>query len=122
MSRTRLELLQWFGLVAAPGAWAVHLVLGLYLAQARCEATHWSSGWSPAQITLTSAAALVALLAEAAALTVYLELRRTSGDAPGPPGRQYFFAVGGLVGNVLFLVAILMTGITVVATQACRQA
>ena len=122
MSARRLELLQWFGLLAAPCAWAIHLVVGLYLAEAHCEATHWDAGWAPTQIALTSAAALVALLAEAAALSVYRDLRRTGVDAAGPRGRQHFFAVGGLVGNILFFVAILLTGITVVATQSCREA
>jgi hypothetical protein len=122
MSARRLELLQWFGVLAAPSAWAAHLVIGLYLAEARCEASQWTAGWSSTQIALTAGAALVALLAEGAALTVYRELRHTDPDAPGPPGRQYFFAIGGLVGNVLFFVAILLTGVTVLATQACRQA
>ena len=121
MTARRLEVLQWFGLLAAPCAWATHLVVGLYLAEAHCEAARWKTGWAPAQIGLTSAAALVALVAEGAALTVYRELRRTDTDAPGSPGRRHFFAIGGLVGNVLFLVAILLTGVTIVTTQACRQ-
>lgn len=122
MSARRLELLQWFGLLAAPCAWALHLVIGLYLAEARCGETHWTTGWSSSQIALTSAAALVAILAEGAALTVYRELRQTDRDAAGPAGRQHLFAIGGLVGNVLFFVAILLTGVTILATQACRQA
>ena len=39
MSRVRLELLQWFGLLAAPRAWALQLVVGFFLAEARCGAT-----------------------------------------------------------------------------------
>jgi hypothetical protein len=122
MSRTRLELLQWFGLLAAPAAWALHLVLGLYFAEAHCEASHWRVGWLSAQVALTFVAVFVALVAEVAALLVYRELRDVAGDAPGPSGRQRLFAVGGLVGNVLFLVAILLTGFAVVATRGCAQA
>jgi hypothetical protein len=122
MSRARLELLQWFGLVAAPAAWAVHLVVGFYLAEAHCEATRWDDGWLSTQVALTAVTVVVALLAEAAAIAVYRDLRRVDGDAPGPSGRQRFFAIGGLVGNVLFLVAIFLTGIAVAATQGCRQA
>lgn len=122
MSRTRLELLQWFGLLAAPAAWALHLVLGLYFAEAHCETTRWTVGWFSAQAVLTSVAVLIALLAEAAALIVYRQLRDVAGDASGPSGRQRLFAVGGLVGNVLFLVAILLTGFAVAATRGCAQA
>jgi hypothetical protein len=121
MSRLRLELLQWFGLLAAPLAWAVHLTVGYYLELAHCESRHWVSGWSTAQIALTSGAALVAVLAELAATRVYLELRQLGNDDPGPRGRQHFFAIGGMVGNMLFLVAILLTGVTLVSTAACRQ-
>jgi hypothetical protein len=121
MSRGRVELLQWFGLLAAPLAWAVHLAVGYYLELAHCDLRHPISGWTQAQIALTATAALVALLAELAAARVYLELRRVEGDAPGPRGRQHFFAIGGMVGNVLFLVAILLTGVTLVTTAACRQ-
>jgi hypothetical protein len=121
MSRRRLELLQWWGLVAAPAAWMGQYVAGVFLAQGRCEATHWSSGWAPAQVAITAAAAVVAVLGEAAALAVYRELRGVDHDAAGPAGRQQFFAIGGLIGNVLFLVAIVLTGAVVVGIQACRQ-
>ena len=122
MRRLHLDGLQWFGLLAAPLAWATQLVIGAFLAEAHCEVTRWSTGWSSAEIALTAGAAVIALAAEAAAATVYFELRRTPEDAPGPPGRQHLFAVGGLVGNFLFLVAILLSGVTVVSTTACRPA
>ena len=121
MSRLRLELLQWFGLLAAPLAWATHLVLGYYLLLAHCATKGWHEGWSPTQIALTATAAAIALLAEAAASTVYVELARVGRDAPGPRGRQRFFAIGGMVGDLLFLVAILVTGLSLVTAQACRQ-
>lgn len=122
MNARRIEAAQWFGLLAAPLAWAVQLVVGYFSAEAHCEATRWTAGWSGSELAVTLAAGLVALSAEGAAASVYLDLRRVQEDAPGPQGRQRFFAVAGLVGNVLFFVAILMSGITVVATQACRQA
>ncbi len=117
-----LNVFQWFGLLGAPAAWAIHLVTGYFLAEAHCERAHWATGWSPSETVLTLAAGAVAVAAEAAAAIVFLRLRQIHEDAPGPPGRQRFFAVAGLVGNILFLVAILLSGITVVATQACRQA
>ncbi|HEY4347518.1 MAG TPA: hypothetical protein VGM80_08005 [Gaiellaceae bacterium] len=122
MSRARIEMLQWFGLLAAPLAWISQLVLGSFFAEAHCEASQWGTGWSPAVVGLTAAAALVAIAAEAAAARVFVELRTVDEDSPGPSGRRRFFAVGGLVGNALFLVAILTSGITVVAVNGCRPA
>lgn len=122
MTRSRLDAMQWFGFLAAPVAWAVQLVVASYLAEAHCEAARLGTGWSPAEIAVTSSAAAVALVAEAAALTVFVEVRRVSRDAPGPSGRQRLLAYGALVGNVLFLVAILLGGVAVVATKACRPA
>lgn len=121
LTRLRLELLQWVGLLAAPLAWVTQYAFGFFLAQARCEAAHWSSGWAPAQAAITGVAALAAVLGELAAFTVYRELGGVEADAAGPPGRQQFFAIGGLVGNILFFVAIVTTGVSVVGTQACRQ-
>ncbi len=122
MSGRRLDTMQWFGFLGAPVAWAVSLALGYFLAESHCEAARWRSGWSPTEIVLTAGAAAVAMGAEAAAAAVFFELRRVDRDAPGPDGRRYFFALGALVGNVLFFAAILVGGITVVVTQACRPA
>ncbi len=122
MSASRLDTLQWFGLLGAPLAWATQLVVGYFAAEAHCEASSWAGGWARTEVAITVAAAIVAVFAEASAGAVYLRLRRTREDAPGPPGRQHLFAVGGLVGNILFFCAILMSGITVVSIQACRPA
>lgn len=122
MTPRQLDAMQWFGFLAAPFAWATQLVLGYYVADAHCEAARLTSGWSPAELTLTATAALIALAAEAAAVAVFLEVGRVNRDAPGPPGRQRLLAFGALVGNVLFLVAILLGGVAVVATRACRPA
>ncbi|HEX4520536.1 MAG TPA: hypothetical protein VH063_13230 [Gaiellaceae bacterium] len=122
MRERRLERLQWFGLLAGGLAWAFHLVFGYFFAEGHCEVSSWRSDWSQAVVALTVAAALVAILAAAASATVFLALRRVSTDSAGPPGRRHLFAIGGMVANVLFLVAILLSGITVVATNGCRPA
>jgi hypothetical protein len=122
VTSSRLNALQWFGLLAAPLAWASQLVAGYYSAEAHCEAAQWHSGWSATILGVTGAAALVAVAGEVAATTVFLRLRRVSTDSAGPPGRQHLFAVGGMVGNVLFFVAILLGGITVAAVNGCRPA
>jgi hypothetical protein len=120
MSAVRREFLQWVGLVAGPCAWMVQLAGGYTVTQASC-----SAGGSPTiarvpiEIGLTAAAAAVAIVAEAAAFLVYRDLQRVTTNGVAPPGRQRFFAVGGLAGNALFLVAILLGGIGVLAQTAC---
>jgi hypothetical protein len=123
MTRTRLELLQWFGLLAAPLAWGVHLVFGFGVVQADCGVggSRWGLDMHLIEALLTAAALLVALSAEGAALAVYRELRRVHYDAPGPRGRQYFFAVASLVGNALFVVAIALSAVGVFSLATCRQ-
>jgi hypothetical protein len=124
MSRARLELLQWFGLLGAPLAWAAHLVLGYGLTQAGCGTgtAHWGVGSPGWQIGLIAAAATVAVASELAALKVFLQLRRFPDDGPPPPARMRFFAFGALIANVLFLTGIALNGIGVLAASGCRGA
>jgi hypothetical protein len=119
----RLELLQWFGLLAAPLAWAVQLVAGFGAADANCSrgSMHWGVPVEAWEIAFTAAAATVAVCAELSALTLYRELRDVHDDAPGPRGRLHFFSVAALVGNVLFLGAIALTGAGVLSHLGCRQ-
>lgn len=120
MSAARRELLQWVGLVAGPGAWMGQLACGYAVTQASC-----SVGGSPTiarvpiEIGLTAAAAVVAIVAETAAFLVYRDLQQVTTNGVAPPGRQRFFAIGGLAGNALFLIAILLGGIGVLTQTAC---
>lgn len=120
----RLELLQWFGLLAAPLAWAVQLVVGFGVAEASCAraGSRWGIDVETWQITLTAAAATVAVCAEVSVLTLYRELRGVEDDAPGPRGRLHFFAVAGMFGNVLFLSLIALTAVGALSHLECRSA
>jgi hypothetical protein len=120
MSRARLELLQWFGLLAAPLAWAVQLVAGFGVADAACDGAGGVSV-TPYETTLTAVALGIALLAEAAAVVLFRELATVEEDAPGPAGRLRFFAVAALLGNVLFFVIILLSGVGSVVHLPCVQ-
>jgi putative copper export protein len=120
VSRTRLELLQWFGLLAAPLAWAVQLVAGFGVADAACDGAG-GVAVTPYEVTLTAVALAVALLAEAAAVVLFRELAAVEDDAPGPAGRLRFFAVAALLGNVLFFVIILLSGVGSVIHLPCTQ-
>jgi len=123
MSLRRLELLQWFGLLAAPLAWTVQLVVGFGAADANCAraGSRWGisvEGW---MIGLTAAAATVAVCAELSAAALFRELRDVEDDAPGPRGRLHFFSVAALVGNVLFIGLIVLTAFGVLSHLGCRQ-
>ena len=122
MSDRRRELLQWFGLLAGPAAWAVHLVLGFEVTEASCDRGLGSFDTTPALVALTIVAATVVLLAEASAILVFRGLQRVDKDAPGPDGRRRFLAAGAMVGNVLLFVAVVLAGVATLAQPGCRGA
>lgn len=118
MTRTRLELLQWFGLLAAPVAWTAQMVVGFYAADAGCARGLPITPW---EVTLAVAAGTVAVLAEASALVVFRATSHVDRDAPGPYGRLRFFAMASLLGNVLFFVIIVLVGVGTVYHLPCSQ-
>ena len=65
---------------------------------------------------------LLILVAEAAAVTVLVRTWGVEEDDAPPLGRQHFFAMAAAVGNVLFFVMVLLSGIGTLATTPCHQA
>ena len=61
------------------------------------------------------------LAAEAAALAVFRATQDVAEDAPGPLGRLRFFAEAALLGNVLFLVIVVLDCVGTVYHLPCRQ-
>jgi hypothetical protein len=119
----RLNALQWFGLGAAPLAWAAMQVFGWGLSELHCASggsrlgIH-ARGW---QIAATSAAFCVWLLAAAAALVVY-RATRVEGEDPDPPlGRAHMLAVASLAVNAVFFVLILLAGISTAVATGCHR-
>lgn len=122
--RLTVEFLQWFGLGGAALTWAAQLVIGFGTSVARCSTGSVGFGldlrtW---ELTTMATALALALTAEAAAVTVVARTRGTTYDDPPPDGRRHFFAVAAMVGNLLFVGAILLSGIAVLSHDACRQA
>jgi hypothetical protein len=121
VSQGRLELLQWFGLLAAPLAWTLQLVAGFGVADVACDGAGGVSV-TPVAVTLTAFALAVAIAAEAAAVVLLRSLAAVEQDAPGPAGRLRFFAVAALLGNVLFFVIIVLSGVGTIVHLPCTQA
>jgi hypothetical protein len=129
----QLSVIQWVGVVVAPLAWTGQHVVGYGVGQARCSVAgmNWGIGYDTWQVAILAAAALLVLVSEAAAVTVFLATRETNyGD--GPPGdgrwggavpysRLHFFATAAMVANVLFFVVILLDGLAAVADTLCAQ-
>jgi hypothetical protein len=118
----RLELLQWYGLLGAALAWTAQLVLGFGVTVARCSTGgDFGLAYDTWQTVLMVVAGLFAALGEAAAVTVFLATRTVEYDGPPPDGRRHFFASAAMVGNVLFLMIILLSGIGLLAHSPCHQ-
>jgi hypothetical protein len=118
----RLELLQWYGLLGAAIAWTVQLVLGVGVTVARCGAGgDFGLSVDTWETVLTVVAGAFALLGEAAAVAVFTATRSVEYDGPPPDGRRHFFASAAVVGNVLFLMIILLTWIGLVTHSPCHQ-
>jgi hypothetical protein len=109
MTRTRLEALQWYGLFAGALAWTTQHVVGYFLSDATCSASlSHNAAW---ELGVAAGAGVVILSAEAAAFLVYRATGGTHRDAPGPEGRLRFLALAALLGNLLFLVIVVLDGV-----------
>ena len=110
MTRTRLEILQWYALFGGALAWTGSHVLGYFVAVSGCNAAvaYWHVNlelW----LALVNGLAFAGVLASgAAALAVYRATADVDKDAPGPAGRMHFFAQAALLGNVLFFMLVLL--------------
>ena len=109
-SRLRLELLQWYALLGGALAWAGQHVLDYFVSAAGCSTSvgHWHVNMGLWQTLVGIAALAGVLLAELAAYRVYQATKNVDENAPGPDGRQRFFAEAALLGNVLFLMLVLL--------------
>jgi hypothetical protein len=117
------EFMQWFGLLGAPLAWATQLVIGYGVTEARCNVggSRWGVAVDTWQITLMIVAGAVVIFAEICAVTLYVATRETTYDGQAPLGRRHFFVAASSLGNVLFFVAIMISGIAATSHVVCRQ-
>ena len=120
----RRELLQWYGLFGAALAWAGMHVVGFGVASADCAnaSRHWGLDVTTWIIVITAIGLLCAGLAEAAALSILAETRGLDHEDAPPDGRRHFFAFGAALGNVLFIMAIVLNAVGTLASHGCRPA
>jgi hypothetical protein len=124
------EFLQWFGLLGAALAWTGQHVVGLGLTFAACNrmpemapnevGPHFGIGGAVWEMALTGSAAFVAVLAEAAAIWLFVRLRSHDNEPPG--GRHIFFAYAAVPANLIFLGIILSSGVMSTFKFPCVQA
>jgi heme/copper-type cytochrome/quinol oxidase subunit 2 len=116
-------LLMWFGLLGAPGAWALQHTAGIFLTEANCRAASTAGGWQihldAWTIVLTAGGLLIALAAGAAAVATF---RRTRDQGEEPPAsRIHFLSVVAITVTPLFIFIMLMSGLGVIFLVGCRQ-
>lgn len=121
MRYLRAELLQWYGLFGAAIIWAVQLVVGFGVAIADCNVESQRVDLVVWQIVLFVIAVLFAVAAEVAAVRVVLSTSELEYDGPPPGGRQHFFAWAAMLGNVIFLALIVLTGVGALTHGRCHQ-
>jgi hypothetical protein len=110
MSIRRLELLQWYALFAGPWAWAAQHLLEFGVANSHCSlpVAYWNVPvlWLNLLITFVCGSAVVG--AGVAAFVVFRATADVGEYEPGPYGRLKFFAQAAMLGNVLFLVIVVL--------------
>jgi hypothetical protein len=124
VSRLRPELLQWYGLFGAALAWTAQHVLTFGVSYASCTnaSRHWGLDVVTWTVVLAALGLTFALLAELAALSVLRETRGLDYEAAPPQGRRHFFALAAALGNLLFIVAILLNAAGALSLPTCRPA
>jgi hypothetical protein len=116
------EFLQWFGLFGAALTWTAQLVLGFGVGVARCGPANsvLSVDQRAWEWSLLGVGIALVLLAEAAALETLRSTRAVHYDDAAPDGRRHFFALAAVLGNLLFLVAIVLSGVGAIVHQPCQ--
>ena len=121
MRYVRAELLQWYGLFGAAIIWAAQFVVGFGAAIADCNVDSQRIDLVVWQIVLLVIALVFAIAAEIAAVHVVLSTREFEYDDAPPAGRQHFFAWAAMLGNVIFLALIVLTGVGALTHTRCHQ-
>jgi hypothetical protein len=111
--------LAWFGALAPPLAWATQLIVGYALEEAACgrpSANLWGASIDPLTAIVIVVCGVVAILGGLASLTSFLS------RGPDERGAIRFLAGAGLLGSLVFLLAIVLSGVALLALDGCSAA
>ena len=123
--------LLWFAFAATPIAWALNLVTGYAVQATVCDTVGPGArvlGLQSARAIPLLVAVLATLVGLAGVVVAYRCWRATGtgeenpeATVPAALGRSWFMAYAGLLSNVLFLLGILLVGITELALGPCAS-
>ena len=107
----------WFGVLAAPSAWALHLTVSYGYDEAACSDR---VGVSAVEPLILASGAVCAVIAVAGGMAAWSVWRRASrGAVADPRAWVQVLGVGSVLSSVLFLFAIVMQTVQVLALSAC---
>jgi len=118
----------WFGVLAAPAAWAGMEGVGYWLAARSCEpgtgGVPMEGTARPALTQVLLAVVMLAIALGGLAVAVHnwraVQPQARRGDPP-EWGRAHFMAFGGVLISVLFVGGIVLFGLPTFLVDACRQ-
>jgi hypothetical protein len=114
------DLALWFGLLAAPLAWATQLVLSYGVEEMDCPLSGSGSVAGLDVKTFVGIVTVVAALVAIGGLVIATAGALGSGVANDPLGRAGFMAWGGVLVSIVFLGAILLGGSSIVSLEPCE--
>lgn len=115
-SRLTGALALWFGLLAAPLAWTLHLFISYGLVPVTCD-----RGSKLLLGVVTGAAAIISVAAAWVSWRIWQRTRMDSTtELGGVRGRDAFLGLAGAALSLLFLALILVEGIPDIFLDPCR--
>ena len=118
----RVEILIWFGLFAAPVAFAVEHLSGWLISEGDCAGHVGGIDFKASVGVISTLAALAAAAGLAASVVAYRAVKETDKDAPPPEGRAWLMAICGIVVSSLLFVMIVLGGSGALILGGCAQA
>jgi uncharacterized membrane protein len=121
----------WFGIVAAPAAWALAELVGYVLVAQGCAWSHSGAAHyaTPPAFTAFVGLTILCLLLAIAGLTIaranWRRLGRSSATRgatePAAIGRARFLACSGMLAGALFLLGLVLMAILPLLLQSCNE-
>jgi hypothetical protein len=122
MTDRRASRLMWFGVWAAPAAWALQHAAGVMFGLAQCSPNgrRWQIALGTWDVVVAAGAAVIAIAGIVAAILAFRGTNDRS-EAPPPASRIHFMAAMALAIGPLFLAIIVLNGLGTGLVEVCRQ-